>query len=41
MSYEAVIEQAKMLPKRFYKVIAARFNTIWNIRFIFIEKKRI
>lgn len=41
ISYETIIEQVKMLPERFYKVIAARFNTIWNIRFIFIEKKRI
>ena len=41
MSYETIIEQVKMLPERFYKVIAARFNALWNIRFIFIEKKRI
>lgn len=40
MSYETIIEQVKMLPERFYKVIAARFNALWNIRFIFIEKER-
>ena len=40
MSYETVIEQVKTLPELFYKVIAARFNTLWNIRFLFIEKER-
>ena|GEM_PF-2230052 len=40
MSYETIIKQVKILPGRFYKVIAARFNALWNIRFIFIEKKR-